>query len=146
MISEQRRKAFRFFLEHAGYATPPGRAACALDLARAEMKFELAQEEENASVDWFFDDIPYDHGIYSTKEIAQKFESNEWSGPFGCIVKYFDAEASLWGIVFGQRETSDPYARVVAAELAEEAISEHEKEMAEKERAEIAGIPTREER
>jgi hypothetical protein len=27
---------WRFFLENAGYATPPSRAVCALELARAE--------------------------------------------------------------------------------------------------------------
>lgn len=30
------RPAWNFFRDHAGYATPPGRAQCALDLARAE--------------------------------------------------------------------------------------------------------------
>jgi len=37
------RAAWRFFLEHAGYCTPPGRAACALMLARAEA---WAREQE----------------------------------------------------------------------------------------------------
>jgi hypothetical protein len=34
-MNPQLQQRFRFFLEHAGYATPPGRAACALALARA---------------------------------------------------------------------------------------------------------------
>lgn len=40
MHNEQRptlkREAFHFFLEHAGYAIPPGRVECAATLARAE--------------------------------------------------------------------------------------------------------------
>ena len=31
-----KREAFHFFLEHAGYAIPPGRVECAATLARAE--------------------------------------------------------------------------------------------------------------
>jgi hypothetical protein len=42
------RARFGFFLEHAGYATPPGRAACALGLARAEAAFEAAREDGRA--------------------------------------------------------------------------------------------------
>src|SRR4051812_10745523 len=34
--TDETRNAFRFFLRHASFRTPPGRAACALALARAE--------------------------------------------------------------------------------------------------------------
>jgi hypothetical protein len=46
------RAAFRFFLENAGYCTPPGRAACALSLAKAE---ETA-EARGWACDWAWDD------------------------------------------------------------------------------------------
>lgn len=41
-IDEKTREAWRFFQQNAGYAEPPGRAACALDLARAEQRREDA--------------------------------------------------------------------------------------------------------
>ena len=37
MISKSLYASYRFFKAHAGYATPPGLAACAHALARAEM-------------------------------------------------------------------------------------------------------------
>lgn len=120
-ITNERRAAFRFFLNHAGYSTPPGRAVCALELARAEQLFREAESLGVASVEWLYDDMPYDPGDVCTEEEArERFESNEWTGPFGCVVTCGDDVASLWGIVVGSRGTDDPYCRVVAAELASE--------------------------
>ena len=120
MTTVSRRKAFQFFLENAGYVTPPGRAACALELARAEELLETAIDENVAEVVWEWDDTPYDPGdVCTLAEAREKFESNEWTGPFGCVLK-IDGETveSLWGIVVGPNETNDPYCRVIAAELA----------------------------
>ena len=39
---------YRFFKDNAGYATPPGCAACALSLARAE----IAAEQEGLTFEW----------------------------------------------------------------------------------------------
>lgn len=119
-MSSVDRKAFRFFLEHAGYSTPPGRAVCAISLARAEALLAEAVELGAASVRWDWDPEPYEHGFFSDEEISAKFESNEWTGPFGCIVEAGSESVSLWGIVVGPRGTNDPYCRVVAAEFASE--------------------------
>jgi hypothetical protein len=43
---------WRFFLENAGYATPPGRAVCALELARAE------QWAEQEGIEFRLEDDP----------------------------------------------------------------------------------------
>jgi hypothetical protein len=129
-------KRYRFFREHAGYVV--GRSAeGALDLARAERLLSDAIDADVARVQWRYDDLPYEHGFLSDEEIAAKFESNEWTGPFGCVIwigddlSDFDADSdrdpaswtqntSLWGIVVGPRGTGDPYCRVVEAELASE--------------------------
>jgi len=76
-----RRERFRFFLEHAGYCTPPGRAACALKLARAEEGLECALAYEEASVEWVDDVEPYDPGdSFTEEEAARRFESGAWTG------------------------------------------------------------------
>lgn len=73
-------------------------------------------------MEWLDDDVPYDHGMMTPDEIASKFDSNEWTGPYGCVVSIGGSHvASLWGIVLDSRGTRDPYARVVVAELADEA-------------------------
>lgn len=118
-------KRYAFFKEHAGYVVGR-RAECALSLARAEVLLEQACELGLAEVEWVYDDMPYDGGdVYTADEVAAKFESNEWTGPYGCVVTV-DGEtvASLWGIVVGPRGTGDPYCRVVAAELADEALQD----------------------
>lgn len=52
------RERFRFFLEHSGYYTPPGRAACALSSARDEARGEELglvfewQDDELADTSW----------------------------------------------------------------------------------------------
>lgn len=154
MIDSDTRERFRFFLEHAGYATPPGRAACALELARAEKGLECALAYGEASVRWVDDDVAYDPGDVCTEdEAARKFDSGEWVGPLGCIVAIGDeqhprAVASLWGIVLNSRgvpsdwQAGDPYARVIVAELAGEALAEHKREQEERERAARQDIAT----
>lgn len=99
--------AYLFFKGHAGYCTPPGRAACALDLARAERW----AEEEGITFAW--EDDP-----------------EEWQGdcerPFevlNCTAIDEDGTGvtSLCGIgMTGECATDHAYARVVQAELAEE--------------------------
>lgn len=117
MPSTTTREAFRFMLEHAGYATPPGRAVCALDLARAEQLLNRAVELGVASIEWVDDDEPYDT---DDAVILRGLESGRFVGPGGCVVQCGDAIASLWGIVVEAPTAmgDDPYVRVVAAELA----------------------------
>jgi hypothetical protein len=125
-MDAQTLKAFRFMREHAGYVVGL-RAESALQLARAEALLARAKDAGVASVEWVDDDEPYDTDVFTDEEIAAKFESNEWTGPFGCVLKIGDARASidepeswasLWGIVVGQAGIGDPYCRVVEAELA----------------------------
>lgn len=116
------RSAFRFFLERAGYCTPPGRAKGAIQLARAEQLLGRALELGVASLEWVDDVVPYDQGDSCSDEQARRyFESNAWTGPFGCVVEVDGSPgASLWGIVVGPRGLGDPYCRVVQAELSSE--------------------------
>ncbi len=150
MYDKDLRQRFRFHLEHAGYVVGK-RAVCALELARAEKRLCDAHYEEalapldekRCSVEWVDDDAPYDAGdAYTDEEVEAKFESNEWTGPFGCIVKVDGFEASLWGIVLDSHGTGDPYARVVAAELASEVFFELDREQVERERAARQDIAT----
>jgi len=122
-----------FFKEHAGGVgrrDANGRVAweharVALDLARAEEVLSRATEQGIARVEWRDDDYPYDCDGYTQDEIVEKFRSNEWSGPFACLVYVADeVAASLCGIVVGPKHTNDPYCRVVEAELASEIESE----------------------
>ncbi len=123
MIGSERREAFRFFVEQAGYATPPGRAVCALELARAEALLREAVELGAASVEWVEDLEPLDSD--DTVTIAM-LDDGSLVGPAGCIVQVGDAERSLWGIVLIAPSASgdDPYMRVVEAELASELLDE----------------------
>lgn len=134
MIDNDTRTRWQFHLEWGGYSVPPGLAACALTAARAEKLLETACELDVATVTWEYDDEPYDHGMMPEDEIARKFDSGEWTGPYGCVVTVDSvAVASLWGIVLGRDDTRDPYRRVVESELASEcedelrqAIGDHE--------------------
>lgn len=120
-------------IDHKAYAFFRGQgmpASSALNLTRAESLLERAQDLGVASVEWVDDDESYDPGDFVTEEEArEKFDSNEWTGPFGCVVRVFDSVEygrdragdnlqSLWGIVVGPRGTADPYCRVIVAELA----------------------------
>jgi len=116
------REAFRFHLEHGGYCTPPGRAQCALDAARAELALRAAVNAGRAIVDWDDDDI-------SIADMADALESGEIEGPFVCMI-YVGGEvvASLGGITllpsdFGFSRARG-YGRVIEAELALEAIDD----------------------
>jgi hypothetical protein len=116
------RKAFRFFLEHAGYATPPGRAACALGLSRAEERAKAVgitfewEWDEDADLSWMDDRDRYYHHD-GGKRHPREHEV------LGCIARGPDGEhlASLWGIV----DADASYRRVVEAELAAEALADY---------------------
>lgn len=124
-MTTQLRNRYDFFRAHAGYIVGEN-AAGALDLARAEEVLDRAQCEGVASVEWHDDDLPWDEGTeISADEAAAKFASNEWTGPFICIIRIGeDVVASLSGIVVGPANLNDPYCRVVAAELALELQSD----------------------
>ena len=44
-MTNEMRERWRFFLYHAGYAIPPGRVVCAMELAHAEEWAERKQAE-----------------------------------------------------------------------------------------------------
>lgn len=135
-MNEDLRKRFRFFHENAGGIV--GQSAIgAIELARAELRLEEMQDNGEDVAAWWEDDPePYDVGTVVTEDEARAlFESNAWTGPYGCIVRVGETYASLWGIVLGPRGTDDPYARVVMAELASEALDGADREAAERARA-----------
>ncbi len=94
------RAAWRFFLEHAGYATPPGRAACALELARAERW----AGEQGVTFAWQHDPEPWDADAPAPDEVLC------------CTASYGDESVALCGI----GDPSDEYRRVIQAELSRE--------------------------
>jgi len=103
------RRAWRFFLEHAGYAAPPGRTVCAASLARAEEQAEAL----GLTFEWCEDECP-DLSWMDEAEATREHEV------LGCIVRspYGEHLASLWGIV----DADANYRRVIEAELAAEAL------------------------
>ena len=109
----------RFFFENAGYSYDPkretpqqGKLRCARQLAAAE---RWLSEQPGHEIEWAVDDHPDRSGI-------------DHDGPlYGCIVTLASEEqASLWGIDLGpEGDLSDPYARVVVAELASELMPQN---------------------
>jgi glucose/arabinose dehydrogenase len=80
--------------------------------------------------------------LISAEEATAKFQSGEWDGPYGVTVTCGDISASLWGIVVGPRGESDPYIRVVRAELAGDVRAQVETERLERERAANMDVAT----
>lgn len=117
-------KAWRFFREHAG-GWVGHNAETALALARAEALLEDAEDAGVATVEWVYDPEPYEHGFYTNEQVRAFFDSNEWTGPFGCTLQVNgEGVEALWGIVVGPRGIDDPYCRVIQAELAVNAEDE----------------------
>jgi hypothetical protein len=132
-ISTPLQKRYRFFHEWAGYATPPGKAVCAISLARAE---EWA-EEHGITAEWENDNDP-DLSWWQSDEYCSHCETKRHfsyhrrhgiscrhcSTPLdrdievlGCVVRvdedFPEYHFSLWGIT----EPTKEYRRVVEAEL-----------------------------
>jgi hypothetical protein len=120
---EDLKDAYDFFLENSGYATPPGRAVCALDKARAEKR----ANELGFVFSWEYDDdCPLDrlgdHCYWCEDAKAEREHSHEVEG---CSVRDSAGHvlASLWGIIDADRN----YRRVIEGELAQEALTEYDK-------------------
>jgi hypothetical protein len=112
-------EAEQFFYEHAGYSMRPGedkisaKIRSAVALARAE----AIAEGRDATVTWEEDDHP-DAGWCDC--------GDDHGQPWGAVLR--DAEGtvlgSLWGITFESHQPAgESYARVVAAELADEYLA-----------------------
>lgn len=104
------RKAWQFFMEWAGYCTPPGRTVCAAELARAENEAPM----HGITFEWHWEDDFDD----SWMSVAERAKDHEWTY---CVARGPDGDvlASLGGICDASRE----YMRVVEAELAAEALA-----------------------
>lgn len=114
-MAPKRSEAFRFFLENAGYATPPGRAACALNLMRAEREAHergwvvLWQAE---SEDCGCEDGPHESefaALYHPSQLDSIGEPKRRQAPLASV-----------GAVCGADRN---YRRVIEAELAAEVLS-----------------------
>lgn len=115
------RERFRFFLEHSGYCTPPGRAACALSSARDEAR----GEELGLVFEWQDDELA--DTSWCERCQSEDFGHQEQHRLWICEAK-LDGEtlAQLCGIDFGAGRDPwmrDPYKRVIEAELAGEALA-----------------------
>ena len=122
------RNAWRFFLNNAGYATPPGRVACAASLARAEAE----ARERGWYVFWEGEsDIPYedalgDHAYWCDREA--KGERHQHTVEMATLVGP-DSMSSLSNVLASLGAIIDAdaaYRRVVAAELAAEALGQEQ--------------------
>lgn len=102
-------KRFKFFFKHSGWATPPGKAACALSSAKAE----IAAEERNWTYDWSHDEDP----DRSWEEDAGYQGPGEYF-----ICQLLDGEGDTLEVLGGIVDPDDNYRRVIAAELAGEAL------------------------
>ena len=122
-MNRQLQQRFRFFLEHAGYAAPPGRAACALALARAE---HVAKDIADVEYEWLADDVAIeditDPSIFRSPEEYQGYCKRYREDVTGCVLRDAEGEvrASLWAII----GADSAYRRVVQAELALEAFGQ----------------------
>jgi hypothetical protein len=67
------KESFRFFLEHAGYAIPPGRVACAANLARAEKW----AKDHDIEFQWEYDDIDLDEVLPEDHKCVKGFLNSQ---------------------------------------------------------------------
>ena len=115
---------FRFFLQHAGYSVLPGRAVCALALARAE---RVAKDLADATFEWEDDfDQPIedllDPSVFRSEEEFKAYCDRYRDDVTGCVLRDANGEvrASLWAII----GADSAYRRVVEAELSLEAFGQ----------------------
>jgi hypothetical protein len=104
------RTAFRFFLENGGYCTSPGRVACAAELARAESYARA----NGWTVQWE-DDRDIDDSWMSESERAR---AHTWE----CALLQ-DESGRVLEALGGIVDADSAYRRVIAAELASEAMA-----------------------
>ena len=111
-------RRYRFHREHNGGWVGHD-AEVALRAARVEILLDEAIDLGLAEVAWEWDDEPYDCGDDDPEWVARQFESNAWTGPFGCVLTLNgEVLTSVWGVVVGPRGTDDPYCRVTVSDLA----------------------------
>ena len=113
-------KSWRFFMEHDGYATPPGRAACALHSARVDLLRDRLEERGRIRFEWVPDydgSGPSDWG-WSEKELVEWNRSTHECE--GCILVVDGEEReSLWSIW----DASSEYRRCIETGLLSQYIA-----------------------
>ncbi len=133
------RDAWRFFLAHPGYSTPPGRAVCALSLARTEASARDADltytwtEDDDSDLSWC---AQCERGLRmmrrtETPRVPELMAHAQRHTLWSCVVRGGPNGANRWplasigGVDFGPGRDPwmDPYRRVVEAELSIEALA-----------------------
>lgn len=116
-----------FFYEHAGYSYPQGASAAERKRARLEHARALARAEEAAEsrgwqVEWEYDLTP--DTSWMTKEDLEDLERGA-TELLAALLRDESGEVltSLGGVHVRAPAREDPYVRVVAAEMAQEALS-----------------------
>jgi hypothetical protein len=109
----------QFFYEHAGWGyfqgkeTPEeGRLSGARELARAEK----ASKDRGWWVEWRQDDMPFDDDVHDPNEYG-------YIAVLFCTVPFSGGREPLDSLGAIDAEDGDPYRRVVAAQLALEALT-----------------------
>lgn len=114
---------WRFFMAHAGYATPPGRAMCALSLARAE---RWLSDHSELTVIWYDDDDPdlswMDDDERRKDHTVECCAIVRACADHGLDCKHARFIASLGNIV----DADANYQRLVSAELASEIMDSYQ--------------------
>jgi len=111
------RKRWQFFFQHAGWSTPPGKAACALDVAKAE----LYAEAQAWSVEWEWDN----DADWSWMDERERKQAHE---VYSAIL--YDADHTAIGSLSGIFDPDNNYRRCVEADLACEAMRDSERQHA----------------
>lgn len=107
-INHELHRAYLFFFEHAGHIVGE-RAVCALTLARAEQH----ARDNDWNAEWECDESP-DLSWMSEEEQRQDHEV------LCCVLK--DSQGNVLGSLCGITDPDNAYRRVIAAELAAEAL------------------------
>lgn len=120
-MNKQLRKAFQFFYAHDEYATPPGRAVCALESARIDVLRDKLESAGRIEFKWVADEDadagPRDWG-WSEKQIGDFYDREHEVA--GCILVVDGEETeSLWGIW----DASPEYRRCIETDLLSQYIS-----------------------
>jgi hypothetical protein len=116
MIDARLPESFRFMREQAGWSDPPGRLACALDLARAELR----AQDLGFVAEWHEDE---DWRTTATDEQIRRIDNGETVYMVCSLVDAAGGHlAACGGIELADMD--DPYVRVMEAELASEALHE----------------------
>lgn len=115
MLTKSLQHAYRFFFENDGYATPPGRALCAIKSARVDLLRDKLESQGRISYAWEPDDLadrgPADWG-WPDKDVKHFWQTEHYVET--CTL-YVDSEPSesLCGIW----DADNNYRRIIEKDL-----------------------------